>query len=100
MSGLPPSDAAGADGPGPARRAPHTSIPSPHGGTEAHVPGVARQTDLGNVVIAYLLAGPMTFGGLGLLGDWLLDTEYLLPVGVVLGMVLSLYVIWLRYGRS
>jgi ATP synthase protein I len=85
---------------GPARGEPHTPIPSPHGGTEAHVPGVARQTDLGNAVIAYLIAGPMTFGGLGWLLDRVLDTRFLLPVGVVLGMVLSLYVIWLRYGRS
>lgn len=80
--------------------APHTSIPSPHGGTEPHVPGVARQTDLGNAVIAYLLAGPLAFGGAGWLLDQALDTRFLLPVGVVVGMVLSLYVIWLRYGRT
>lgn len=67
---------------------------------DPEVEGVARQTDLGNAVIGYLLAGPLTFGGLGWLGDWLLDTRFLLPVGVVLGMVLSLYVIWLRYGRA
>ena len=81
-------------------RAPHTPVPSPHGGTEPHVPGVAKQTDLGNAVIAYLIAGPLTFGGLGWLADWGLGTRFLLPVGVVLGMVLSLYVIWLRYGRA
>jgi ATP synthase protein I len=81
-------------------RAPHTSVPSPHGGTEPHVPGVARQTDLGNAVIAYLLGGPLTFGGIGWLLDLALGTSFLLPVGVVVGMVLSLYVIWLRYGRS
>lgn len=101
MSGVP-----GAGGPeeqGTPRRGPrepHTSIPSPHGGTEAHVPGVAKQTDLGNAVIAYLLAGPLAFGGLGWLADWALGTRFLLPLGVVLGMVLSLYVIWLRYGRT
>ena len=67
---------------------------------EPHVEGVSRQTDLGNAGIGYLLAGPLAFGGLGWLGDWLLDTRFLLPVGVVLGMVLSLYVIWLRYGRT
>lgn len=82
------------------RRDPATSIPSPDGGTERHVPGAAAQTDLGNAVIAYLLAGPLTFGALGLLADRVLDTAFLMPVGVVAGMVLSLYVIWLRYGRS
>lgn len=77
-----------------------TPVPSPYGGSEADVPGMARQTDLGNAVIAYLLAGPLTFGGLGFLLDRLLDTWFVMPVGVVVGMVLSLYVIWLRYGRS
>ncbi|GGK59839.1 hypothetical protein [Ornithinimicrobium pekingense] len=95
MSQVPPSPQA--DEPA---RAPHTSIPSPHGGSEAHVPGMAKQTDLGNAVIAYLIAGPLTFGALGWLADWALDLRLLLPVGVVVGMVLSLYVIWLRYGRA
>lgn len=67
---------------------------------EPEVEGMARQTDMANKVIGYLLGGPLAFGGLGLLGDWLLDTWFLLPVGAVLGMGLSLYTIWLRYGRS
>lgn len=102
MSGLPAPGAETPDGSGTgrARREPHTPIPSPHGGTEAYAPGMARQTDLGNAVIGYLLAGPLTFGGLGWLLDWALDTEFVMPVGVGLGMALSLYVIWLRYGRA
>lgn len=81
--------------PPPARR-----IPSPHGHYEKEVDGMSRQTDLANAVIAYLLAGPAGFGVLGWVLDRVLDTEFLLPVGVVLGMVLSMYVIWVRYGRS
>ena len=54
---------------------------------------------LATAVIAYLLAGPAGFGLLGWLLDALIGTEFLLPVGVVLGMVLSMYVIWVRYGR-
>ncbi len=97
MSAATPPGGAGEPTP---RREPAASVPDGRGGTEQHVPGAARQTDLGNAVIAYLIAGPLTFGGLGLLGDRVLDTAFLMPVGVVAGMVLSLYVIWLRYGRS
>ncbi|HSP59451.1 MAG TPA: hypothetical protein VLO09_00170 [Ornithinimicrobium sp.] len=61
---------------------------------------MAVQTDLGNTVLAYLLAGPLGFGALGWLLDHLLGSWFLLPVGVLGGMVLSMYVIWLRYGRS
>jgi hypothetical protein len=67
---------------------------------EPEVEGMARQTDVGYAVIGYLLAGPLTFGLLGLLLDWWLGTRLLLPVGVLAGMVLSMYTIWLRYGRS
>lgn len=67
---------------------------------EPEVEGMARQTDVGYAVIGYLLAGPLTFGLIGLLLDWWLDTRLLLPVGVLAGMVLSMYTIWLRYGRS
>jgi hypothetical protein len=67
---------------------------------EPEVEGMARQTDVGYAVIGYLLAGPLTFGVLGLLLDWWLGTWFLLPVGVLAGMALSMYSIWLRYGRS
>ena len=79
---------------------PTLPTPSPHGGHEPEVEGMARQTDVGYAVIGYLLAGPLTFGLIGLLLDWWLDTRLLLPVGVLAGMVLSMYTIWLRYGRS
>lgn len=86
--------------PGRADVPPRRPVPSPHGGTEPEVVGMARQTDLGNAVLAYLLAGPVGFGALGWVLDLLLGTWFLLPVGVLGGMVLSMYVIWLRYGRS
>jgi hypothetical protein len=47
---------------------------------------------------AYLLTGPLVYGGLGALLDRWLGTEFLLPVGIVGGMALSLYLIWFRYG--
>jgi len=54
----------------------------------------------GTVVSAYLLAGPLTYGVLGGLLDRWLGTGFFTPIGIVLGMALALYVVWLRYGRS
>ena len=83
----------------PEEPTPPRRVPSPHGSFEPEVTGMSRQTDLANAVIAYLLAGPAGFGLLGWVLDALIGTQFLLPVGVVLGMVLSMYVIWVRYGR-
>ena len=49
-------------------------------------------------VIAYLITGPAVFGGLGLLLDRWLGTGFFIVLGLLGGMALSLYVIWLRYG--
>lgn len=66
---------------------------------EPEVEGMAKQTDVGYAVLGYLMAGPLGFGVLGFLLDRLLDTRFLLPVGVLVGMGLSMYTVWLRYGR-
>ncbi|KAB7746602.1 hypothetical protein GA707_01125 [Nostocoides sp. F2B08] len=55
---------------------------------------------MGSTIIAYLVTGPALFGGLGWLLDRWLGTGFFTPVGVVGGMALSLYTIWLRYGRT
>jgi F0F1-type ATP synthase assembly protein I len=47
---------------------------------------------------SYLVTGPLLYGGIGWLLDRWLGTEFLLPVGLVAGMALSLYLIWFRYG--
>jgi len=51
-------------------------------------------------ITGYLLGGPIAWGGIGWLLDRWLDTEVFLPVGLVLGLVLALYIVWVRYGRS
>lgn len=51
-------------------------------------------------VTAYLLAGPLVMGGLGWLGDRWLGTAFLLPIGLIAGIALALYVVLIRYGRS
>ncbi|MDO5503434.1 MAG: hypothetical protein Q4G67_09710 [Actinomycetia bacterium] len=75
---------------------------SPHSDDDARSgPSSAFQADaMGATVIAYLVTGPMVFGGLGwLLSRWT-DITLFIPVGMLAGMALSLYTIWLRYGRT
>lgn len=63
------------------------------------VTGLA-QDDLGVSVLSYLLAGPILFGGLGWALSALTGWGWLVPVGVLGGMTLSIYVIWVRYGNQ
>lgn len=61
-------------------------------------PNRAGETSLAVSVTAYLLSGPLLFGGGGWLLDRWLGTGFLTVVGVLVGMAMSIYVIWLRYG--
>ena len=47
-----------------------------------------------------LLVAALLYGAIGWLLDRWLGTSFLVIIGVVGGMALSLYVIWLRYGTS
>lgn len=51
-------------------------------------------------VIAYLITGPAMFGGLGMLLDRWLGTGFFVLLGMLGGMAMSLYIIWLRYGTQ
>jgi hypothetical protein len=51
----------------------------------------------GWTVMAYLLTGPLLYGGLGRLLDLWLGTSFITPLGVVGGMALAIYVIAVRY---
>jgi hypothetical protein len=57
-----------------------------------------REQDSAWRAVAYLLTGPLVYGGLGALADHWLGTTWLVGVGIVGGMALSLYLIWFRYG--
>ncbi|WP_114559348.1 hypothetical protein [Desertihabitans aurantiacus] len=48
--------------------------------------------------LSYVIAGPLAYGGLGWVGDHFLGTQFLLPLGLVLGLGLSVYMIIKRYG--
>lgn len=57
-----------------------------------------REQDSAWRAVAYLLTGPLIYGGLGALADHWLGTSWLVGAGIVGGMALSLYLIWFRYG--
>ena len=48
-------------------------------------------------VTAYFLSGAAMFGFLGWLADRWLGTTFLVGAGVLAGMALSFYIIWIRY---
>ncbi|MEO7753338.1 MAG: AtpZ/AtpI family protein [Terracoccus sp.] len=59
-----------------------------------------REQDSAWRAVAYLLSGPLIYGGVGYLADLWLGTTWLVGVGIVGGMALSLYLIWFRYGTQ
>lgn len=75
---------------------PGPPAPGPQEPSREGPPG--READRAWRSFAYLLSGPLVYGGLGWLADRWLGTGFLLPVGLVGGMALSLYLIWFRYG--
>ena len=50
--------------------------------------------------LSYIVAGPLLYGGLGWVADHLLGTIFFLPLGVVGGLALSVFVIYKRYGTT
>lgn len=64
-------------------------------------PDTTESGDTGMVIVAYLLAGIGFYGGLGwVLDHFWLHTGWLLPVGLLVGMVLSVYLVIRRYGEG
>ncbi len=50
--------------------------------------------------LSYIVAGPLLYGGLGWVADHLLGTIFFLPLGVVGGLALSVFVIYKRYSAA
>lgn len=61
---------------------------------------ISGGNDVYTNVLSRLLAGPLVFGLLGWALDRWLGTPVFLPVGLIGGMALAIYVIWLRYGTA
>lgn len=51
-------------------------------------------------IVAYLLSGMLLWGGAGWLLDRWLGLEVFLPVGLLVGTGLALFIVYLRYGRA
>ncbi|WP_106586056.1 AtpZ/AtpI family protein [Murinocardiopsis flavida] len=63
-------------------------------------PDQGRRPD-GMAIVSYLLAGLALWGGIGWLADWAFGYETLfLPIGLLIGMVGSLYLIITQFVRS
>ena len=77
---------------------PSTPSDQPDGPDEAQRAADRRDNEMYTKVVGYLLAGPLLYGGIGWALDRGLGTAFLLPVGIVGGVALSLYLIWFRYG--
>jgi ATP synthase protein I len=50
--------------------------------------------------VSYLVTGVAVYGAVGWLLDQWLDTPFLLPVGIVLGAGLGVYLTYLRFRSS
>ncbi|MEO8106640.1 MAG: AtpZ/AtpI family protein [Actinomycetes bacterium] len=51
-------------------------------------------------IVAYLLSGMLLWGGAGWLLDRWLDLQVFLPIGLLFGTGLALYLVYVRYGRA
>lgn len=61
-------------------------------------PGMTES--VGVSALSYLLSGPVVFALIGYGLDVLLHTGVMVPIGLLAGMALSIYLIWFRYGSE
>lgn len=79
------------------QRSPEDPGPRPE---PTETPRTGGGMDQGMRVLSYLIAGPVAYGFLGWLGDQYFQTRWMLPAGMVLGMVASVYLIIRRYSQA
>ncbi len=60
--------------------------------------GPGRRSDDGMLVLSYVISGLLFYGGLGWLGDHYLHQNWMLPLGLIIGLCFSVYSIIKRYG--
>ena len=98
----PPERPRPSTGPGPDEPVSSAPTPAPHDPYDTEEERLKafnrRESDSAWKSVAYLITGPLIYGGLGYLADLWLGTSWLVGVGIVGGMALSLYLIWFRYG--
>jgi ATP synthase protein I len=70
-------------------------------GSRDEVPKDPKLADAAWSSISYILAGMAVYGGLGWLIDrWTGHSTLFLPIGVIVGVALSLVLVYVRHGRS
>jgi len=63
-------------------------------------PGTGSGND-GWTAVSYLLGGMIFYGGIGwLLGHWVFHSALFFPLGMVVGLALSIVLVIFRFGRS
>jgi ATP synthase protein I len=68
--------------------------------TSAEAEGRAKGLNIGWTVLSYLLSGMAAYGAIGWLIGRAVHVEMLFPIGMLVGLAISLgFVIW-RYGRN
>lgn len=60
----------------------------------------SNASNLASRVVSYLIAGPVAYAGLGWLADHFLGTTVFTGIGALCGFGLSMYLVWLRYGKD
>ncbi|MCW5954007.1 MAG: AtpZ/AtpI family protein [Propionibacteriaceae bacterium] len=56
--------------------------------------------DQGYRILSIMIAGLLAYGGLGWLLDRWLGTAWFLPIGLVVGVALGIYLVVVKFGRS
>ena len=59
----------------------------------------SRGADEGWAVLSTLISGFVVFGGIGWLLDRWWDTHLMVPIGLIVGMALSIYAVVMQFGR-
>ena len=67
---------------------------------EAAARGRAQGLDVGWTVFSYLIAGMLAYGGIGWLVGRAVDVALLFPIGMLVGLAISIGFIIHRYGRQ
>lgn len=52
------------------------------------------------LILSYILSGILFYGGLGWLGATYLHQTWMLPLGLICGLLASMYMIIKRYGSQ
>jgi hypothetical protein len=63
-------------------------------------PGPGGGEELVWTVMSTVLAGPIVYGLIGYAVDRIFDVDVGLPIGIVVGFVLSFYILYVRYFRT